>query len=166
MRITILGSAAGGGFPQWNCNCRNCAGVRDGSVRARPRTQSSLFVRPDEGADGITLFRQAATALAASKATPLRVTSEFDRASANEAKRRVRLTSEIQQAIASREFLHYYQPKIDLRTGAIVGAEALLRWRRPNGMLMLPGEFLGAAEDSGLIIDIDAVTFPSRMAGV
>jgi pyrroloquinoline quinone biosynthesis protein B len=53
MRITILGSAAGGGFPQWNCNCRNCAGVRSGAVRARSRTQSSLFVRPDDGIDGI-----------------------------------------------------------------------------------------------------------------
>jgi pyrroloquinoline quinone biosynthesis protein B len=53
MRITVLGSAAGGGFPQWNCNCRNCAGVRDGSVRATPRTQSSIFVRDDLGDDGI-----------------------------------------------------------------------------------------------------------------
>lgn len=53
MRITVLGSAAGGGFPQWNCNCRNCRGVRDGSVRARPRTQSSIFVRPDHLADGV-----------------------------------------------------------------------------------------------------------------
>ena len=53
MRITVLGSAAGGGFPQWNCNCRNCAGVRDGSVRAKPRTQSSIFVRPDGCADGV-----------------------------------------------------------------------------------------------------------------
>jgi pyrroloquinoline quinone biosynthesis protein B len=53
MRITILGSAAGGGFPQWNCNCRNCAGVRDGSVRATPRTQSSIFVRGDSAADGV-----------------------------------------------------------------------------------------------------------------
>jgi pyrroloquinoline quinone biosynthesis protein B len=42
MHIQILGSAAGGGFPQWNCNCRNCRGVRDGSVRAQPRTQSSI----------------------------------------------------------------------------------------------------------------------------
>ena len=53
MRITILGSAAGGGFPQWNCNCRNCAGVRSGTVNARPRTQSSIFVQPDEGTDGV-----------------------------------------------------------------------------------------------------------------
>jgi len=34
MRITVLGSAAGGGFPQWNCNCRNCVGVRAGSLNA------------------------------------------------------------------------------------------------------------------------------------
>ena len=53
MRITILGSAAGGGFPQWNCNCRNCAGVRSGDVNAKPRTQSSIFVQPDEGVEGV-----------------------------------------------------------------------------------------------------------------
>ncbi len=40
----MLGSAAGGGFPQWNCNCRNCSGVRNGTLRARPRTQSSIAV--------------------------------------------------------------------------------------------------------------------------
>src|SRR5215469_8455908 len=44
MKIRVLGSAAGGGFPQWNCNCRNCAGVRAGTVRAQPRTQSSIAV--------------------------------------------------------------------------------------------------------------------------
>lgn len=53
MRITVLGSAAGGGFPQWNCNCRNCAGVRAGTVKARPRTQSSIFVAPDDAVDGV-----------------------------------------------------------------------------------------------------------------
>jgi pyrroloquinoline quinone biosynthesis protein B len=53
MRITVLGSAAGGGFPQWNCNCRNCDGVRTGKVRARARTQSSIFVRPDGCEDGV-----------------------------------------------------------------------------------------------------------------
>ncbi|KXU37214.1 pyrroloquinoline quinone biosynthesis protein B [Ventosimonas gracilis] len=42
MRIQILGSAAGGGFPQWNCHCRNCDGLRGGSIRATQRTQSSI----------------------------------------------------------------------------------------------------------------------------
>jgi pyrroloquinoline quinone biosynthesis protein B len=47
MRIRVLGAAAGGGFPQWNCNCRNCDGVRKGNVRATPRTQSSIAVSGD-----------------------------------------------------------------------------------------------------------------------
>ena len=70
MRITILGSAAGGGFPQWNCNCRNCAGVRSGALRAKPRTQSSIFVRPDSGVDGI-LFNASPDILAQMRANPL-----------------------------------------------------------------------------------------------
>jgi pyrroloquinoline quinone biosynthesis protein B len=44
MKIKVLGSAAGGGFPQWNCNCHNCDGVRRGTVKAKRRTQSSIAV--------------------------------------------------------------------------------------------------------------------------
>ena len=44
MKIQVLGSAAGGGFPQWNCNCRNCAGYRAGTLNAKARTQSSIAV--------------------------------------------------------------------------------------------------------------------------
>jgi pyrroloquinoline quinone biosynthesis protein B len=47
MRIRVLGAAAGGGFPQWNCNCPRCDGVRKGTIRARPRTQSSIAVSAD-----------------------------------------------------------------------------------------------------------------------
>jgi pyrroloquinoline quinone biosynthesis protein B len=50
MKIRVLGSSAGGGFPQWNCNCRNCDGVRRGSIAARARTQSSIAVS-DNGED-------------------------------------------------------------------------------------------------------------------
>ena len=53
MRITILGSAAGGGFPQWNCNCRNCTGVRSGAINAKSRTQSSIFIQADSGHEGV-----------------------------------------------------------------------------------------------------------------
>jgi pyrroloquinoline quinone biosynthesis protein B len=48
MRIHVLGSAAGGGFPQWNCNCRLCDGARNGSINAKPRTQSSIAVSGNE----------------------------------------------------------------------------------------------------------------------
>lgn len=44
MRIRVLGSSAGGGFPQWNCNCANCDGLRHGRIKARARTQSSIAV--------------------------------------------------------------------------------------------------------------------------
>lgn len=47
MRIRVLGSAAGGGFPQWNCGCPGCRAVRDGTRPATPRTQSSIAVSPD-----------------------------------------------------------------------------------------------------------------------
>lgn len=48
MYVLVLGSAAGGGFPQWNCNCPMCSGVRTGEMLARPRTQSSIAVSTDK----------------------------------------------------------------------------------------------------------------------
>jgi pyrroloquinoline quinone biosynthesis protein B len=48
VRVRVLGSAAGGGYPQWNCHCRVCDAARAG-VRARPRTQSSLAIRGEDG---------------------------------------------------------------------------------------------------------------------
>ena len=47
MFLRVLGSSAGGGFPQWNCNCPNCTGVRSGSLKAFARTQSSVAVSTD-----------------------------------------------------------------------------------------------------------------------
>lgn len=53
MKIRILGSAAGGGFPQWNCNCPNCAGYRAGTLRAQARTQSSIAVSGENPASWV-----------------------------------------------------------------------------------------------------------------
>ena len=68
MHIKVLGSAAGGGFPQWNCNCPNCDGVRKGTIRARPRTQSSIAVSA-EGTDWV-LFNASPDLLAQFRAVP------------------------------------------------------------------------------------------------
>jgi pyrroloquinoline quinone biosynthesis protein B len=68
MRVRVLGAAAGGGFPQWNCNCRNCDGVRKGTVRALPRTQSSITVSSN-GVDWL-LFNASPDVLAQIKAFP------------------------------------------------------------------------------------------------
>jgi pyrroloquinoline quinone biosynthesis protein B len=68
MKIIVLGSAAGGGFPQWNCNCRNCAGVRSATLKATPRTQSSIAVSSD-GVDWV-LINASPDILAQIRATP------------------------------------------------------------------------------------------------
>jgi pyrroloquinoline quinone biosynthesis protein B len=49
MHVRVLGSAAGGGYPQWNCNCRSCLAARDPAAPAQPRTQSSLAIRIRDG---------------------------------------------------------------------------------------------------------------------
>jgi pyrroloquinoline quinone biosynthesis protein B len=69
MKIRVLGSAAGGGFPQWNCNCRNCAGLRGGTLRARARTQSSIAVRGG-GVDSWALVNASPDILAQLRANP------------------------------------------------------------------------------------------------
>ena len=68
MKIRVLGAAAGGGFPQWNCNCINCKGLRNGTIRAKARTQSSIVV----SADGINwvLFNASPDLLAQIKSFP------------------------------------------------------------------------------------------------
>ena len=67
MKIRVLGSAAGGGFPQWNCNCPNCKGYRAGTLRARARTQSSIAVA---GGDSWALVNASPDVLTQLRANP------------------------------------------------------------------------------------------------
>lgn len=68
MKVIVLGSAAGGGFPQWNCNCPNCNGIRNGTIQAQARTQSSIAVS-DNGSDWL-LINASPDILAQIRATP------------------------------------------------------------------------------------------------
>ena len=65
------------------------------------------------------------------------------------------LESDLRRALARGEFELHYQPQIALSTGRIIGAEALIRWRRENGDIVSPGEFLPRAEENGLIVPIN-----------
>jgi EAL domain-containing protein (putative c-di-GMP-specific phosphodiesterase class I) len=67
---------------------------------------------------------------------------------------RLSLEGRLRQALQNRELVVYYQPLIDLATGRVRGAEALLRWRHPELDLVAPGEFIAIAEVSGLIVPI------------
>jgi len=67
---------------------------------------------------------------------------------------RLRLKADLERALESGEFRLRYQPIVDLATGMLVGMEALVRWQHPRRGEVLPGEFIGAAEESGLILPL------------
>jgi PAS domain S-box-containing protein/diguanylate cyclase (GGDEF)-like protein len=112
------------------------------------------FVIGQAGGNAISLLRQAGTALHHSRGTRLREVVEFDAADQRRSVQRQRMTNELQQAVANNEFQFHYQPRVDLRTGAIIGAEALLRWNHGVFGLQRPDRFIELAEDTGLILDV------------
>lgn len=71
--------------------------------------------------------------------------------------RRLTTARELRKALSRREFVVYYQPQVSLATGKVCGVEALVRWRHPERGLLQPDDFLIAAEDAGLLGDIDAL---------
>jgi diguanylate cyclase (GGDEF)-like protein len=71
-----------------------------------------------------------------------------------DARRKLVVAGEIRRGLAMGEFEPYYQPIVNVRTGQIAGAEALLRWHHPQRGIVLPGEFIRVAEDAGLIGDL------------
>ncbi len=72
------------------------------------------------------------------------------------ARQSMALDAELRKALARDQFVLHYQPQVDMRTGTIVGAEALLRWQHPDGApASVPGDFLPRAEENGLIVPIN-----------
>ena len=106
------------------------------------------------GADAMTLVRRAGAALADSKVSPLLRPCEYAAEREAKAQHRLQMTAELQRALSADEFIYHYQPQIDIASGAIVGAEALVRWQHALFGLQLPARFIGLAEQTGLILDI------------
>jgi len=71
-----------------------------------------------------------------------------------QASERLVMESALQQAIGNQEFILHYQPRVETQSGVIVGAEALLRWERPQQGLIPPGEFISILEDRDLIVEV------------
>jgi diguanylate cyclase (GGDEF)-like protein/PAS domain S-box-containing protein len=113
-----------------------------------------IVLYPDDGGDPGTLLENADSAMYQAKDSG-RDNYQFYKADLNsEATDRQLLESDLRKAIHRQEFELHYQPKINLHTGALCGAEALLRWRHPVRGLVSPAHFISVAEESGLIVKI------------
>lgn len=113
-----------------------------------------VTVGPRDGEDSETLLMQAEGAMYRAKAGGANQFQFFAADVSRQVQGRLTLESGLRKAIDAGQLVLYYQPRINLSTGAIVGAEALLRWRDPARGLIPPGDFIPVAEASGLIAPI------------
>ncbi len=109
---------------------------------------------PGDGSDSDTLMRHADQAMYAAKESGRNRYHLFDPQHDHTVRRRRELLNRVETALHNEEFCLYYQPKVDMCAGVVVGVEALIRWRHPERGILLPGEFLPMLEDAELEIRI------------
>ena len=109
-----------------------------------------------DGATVDELLRNADAAMYAAKSKGKQTVEVFRDAMHRAALERLELTGELQHAIAAEEFELDFQPIVELQGARVVGCEALVRWRHPRRGRLAPGEFIGAAEETGLIVPLGA----------
>ena len=109
---------------------------------------------PHDGSDSDTLLRHADQAMYAAKQQGRNRYHLFDPENDRRARVRREEIGRIREGLANGEFRLYYQPKVNMREGCVIGAEALIRWQHPERGLLLPGSFLPALEGSELAIEI------------
>ena len=113
-----------------------------------------LAVGRTRGTQAADVLKQAEIALHRAKADPVRSVVTFDPEMSAETMDRAILEHDLRRAIERAELRLYYQPLVDLRSGAIVGLEALLRWQHPERGIVPPLSFIPLAEETGLILPI------------
>jgi len=121
-----------------------------GGVDLDVRATVGIACHPRDGDDAELLLVRAAMALHAGKAAALPVVA-YDHESDHHSPERLALAAELRHAIGAGELILRYMPKLDLRTGAITGVEALVRWQHPQRGLLMPDQFIGLAERTGLV---------------
>jgi diguanylate cyclase (GGDEF)-like protein/PAS domain S-box-containing protein len=119
-------------------------------------TSIGVSVYPEDGLDAETLIKNADTAMYQAKESGRQSFQFFKPAMNARAVERQSIEEGLRRALERQEFVLYYQPKVDLMTGAITGAEALIRWIHPTRGLIPPMDFIPIAEDCGLILSIGA----------
>jgi len=109
---------------------------------------------PEDGNDPDTLISKADQAMYESKLEGSGVFRFFTPTMNEQMQKRLRVEKELRSAIKKHQFIVHYQPQINVLTGEAIGVEALVRWQHPTDGLIYPDEFIGIAEECGLISDI------------
>jgi EAL domain-containing protein (putative c-di-GMP-specific phosphodiesterase class I) len=125
-----------------------------GTRRVRPTCSIGVSVYPQDGTEATTLLSNADAAMYRAKELGRNRFQFFTADVHDRVRNRMELESSLRLAIERQEFELHYQPQVALSTGAIVGMEALIRWRHPEKGLIGPIHFIPFAEESGLIIPI------------
>jgi len=113
-----------------------------------------ISIYPDDGQDTETLIKSADTAMYSAKENGRNNYKFFEQSMSVRAAQRQSIEADLRRALERQEFVLYYQPKINLHSGAMTGTEALIRWQHPEQGLLSSEQFVPIAEDCGLILPI------------
>jgi diguanylate cyclase (GGDEF)-like protein/PAS domain S-box-containing protein len=113
-----------------------------------------IAVFPEDGRDPQTLMKNADTAMFHGKGLGKNTYQYFTAQMNIAVKRRMTLESALRRAVMQKDFVLHYQPQINLETGEIIAVEALVRWKSEDSGIIMPGDFIPLAEETGLINDI------------
>ena len=109
---------------------------------------------PEDGEDLTTLLKNADVALYDAKEGGRNLHRRYSASLRSRIEKRVSLENDLRRAVEEEQFEVYYQPRVDAASNAIVGAEALLRWRHPSRGLLMPAAFISTCEQNGMITEI------------
>ena len=125
-----------------------------------------VTVFPSDGSDAETLLRHAEQAMYQAKQAGRNRCHLFDSALDQQLIQRQQLITELARALDHDELVLYFQPKVNMRTGKVIGVEALLRWQHPEKGLLLPGVFLPHIENHDIIVDIGNYVIRKALAQI
>ena len=137
-----------------------------GNVELKISASIGVTLYPQDNVSADQLMRHADQAMYTAKESGKNRYHLFDTAEDNAVKVQREILESIRCALDNQEFVLYYQPKVNMRTGTVIGAEALIRWQHPERGLLNPFEFLPAIENSPMMIELGEWVIDSALTQI